>query len=141
MLREPRVLLGFADGGAHVRAIVDASQPTFLLTHWGRDRTRGATIPVEDLVKKQTHDAAAFYGLGDRGVLAPGARADINVIDFAKLRLGRPYLAADLPAGGMRFLQDAAGYVMTMVAGAVTRQHGRSTGARPGRLVRGRRGR
>jgi N-acyl-D-aspartate/D-glutamate deacylase len=137
MLRDERTLIGVGDGGAHVRAISDASQPTYVLTHWGRDRDRGPTLPLESLIKKQSLDAAAFYGLNDRGVIAPGRRADLNVIDVERLSLGRPYLVADLPAGSMRFLQDSAGYVMTIVAGVVTRRNDRDTGARPGRLVRG----
>lgn len=138
MLRDPHVLLGLADGGAHVRAIVDASQPTFVLTHWGRDRTRGPTLPLELLIKKQTHDTASFYGLRDRGVLAPKLRADLNIIDMNRLRLGRPHLVSDLPAGGLRFLQEAVGYKLTMVNGVATRRDDQDTGARPGRLVRGR---
>lgn len=138
MLRRDNVLVGLGDAGAHVRAIIDGSQPTFSLIHWGRDRRRGATVMLETLIKKQTADAAAFYGLNDRGILAPGYRADLNVIDIEKLSLGRPYLCADLPAGSMRFLQDAEGYAMTMVAGVATRRNDSDTGARPGRLVRGR---
>lgn len=137
LLRDPHTLLGIGDGGAHVRAISDASQPTYVLTHWARDRDRGPTLPLESLIKKQSHDAAAFYGLNDRGVIAPGRRADLNVIDAQHLRLGRPHLVDDLPGGSMRFLQDSAGYLLTMVAGIVTRRNDRDTGARPGRLVRG----
>jgi N-acyl-D-aspartate/D-glutamate deacylase len=137
LLRDERTLIGVGDGGAHVRAISDASQPTYVLTHWARDRHRGPTLPLEMLIRKQSFDAASFYGLNDRGVIMPGRRADLNVIDVDRLSLGRPHLVADLPAGGMRFLQDADGYVMTMVAGAVTRRNDRDTGARPGRLVRG----
>ena len=108
-----------------------------MLTHWARDRTRGETLPLEFLVKKQTADTAALYGLGDRGVLAPGKKADVNIIDFDRLSLSMPRLAHDLPAGGGRLLQDADGYVATVVSGEVTRRHGVDTGARPGRLLRG----
>lgn len=139
MLRDPRMLLGQADAGAHVMAIADASQPTHVLAHWGKGRSRGPVIPLETLVRKQTLDPAAFYGLNDRGVIAPGYRADLNVIDLERLGYRRPRLVDDLPGGGRRFLQDAEGYVRTIVGGVVTRRDDRDTGARPGRLVRGRR--
>jgi len=137
MLTHPASVFGLADGGAHCSMICDASQPTYLLTHWARDRTRGERLPLEFLVRKQTMDTAALYGLGDRGVLAEGKRADLNVIDLEALTLHRPRMVHDLPAGGGRMLQDASGYVATIVAGQVTRRDGRDTGARPGRLVRG----
>jgi N-acyl-D-aspartate/D-glutamate deacylase len=137
MLLHPAAVSGLSDGGAHCGLICDASIPTFMLTHWARDRTRGDTLPLEYLVKKQTSDTAALFGLGDRGVLAPGKKADVNVVDFEHLSLSMPRLAHDLPAGGGRLLQDADGYVATMVGGEVTRRHGLDTGARPGRLVRG----
>jgi N-acyl-D-aspartate/D-glutamate deacylase len=108
-----------------------------MLTHWARDRRRGPGLPLEYVVKKQTYDTAQLYGLGDRGRLAEGWKADINVIDFDRLNLGMPYMAHDLPAGGARLLQGAAGYVATVVSGQVTRRDGIDTGARPGRLVRG----
>ena len=137
MLLHPAAVSGLSDGGAHCGLICDASIPTFVLTHWARDRTRGDTLPLEYLVKKQTSDTAALFGLGDRGVLAPGKKADVNVVDFEHLSLSMPRLAHDLPAGGGRLLQDAHGYVATMVGGEVTRRHGIDTGARPGRLLRG----
>jgi N-acyl-D-amino-acid deacylase len=137
MLLHPAAVSGLSDGGAHCGLICDASIPTFVLTHWARDRTRGDTLPLEYLVKKQTSDTAALFGLGDRGVLAPGKKADVNVVDFEHLSLSMPRLAHDLPAGGGRLLQDAHGYVATMVGGEVTRRHGLDTGARPGRLLRG----
>ena len=137
MLLHPAAVSGLSDGGAHCGLICDASIPTFVLTHWARDRTRGDTLPLEYLVKKQTSDTAALFGLGDRGVLAPGKKADVNVVDFEHLSLSMPRLAHDLPAGGGRLLQDAHGYVATMVGGEVTRRHGVDTGARPGRLLRG----
>jgi N-acyl-D-aspartate/D-glutamate deacylase len=137
MLLHPVGVSGLSDGGAHCGLICDASIPTFMLTHWARDRTRGETLPIEYLVKKQTSDTAALFGLGDRGVLQPGKKADVNVIDFDRLSLGMPRMAHDLPAGGGRLLQEADGYVATMVSGAVTRRRGADTGARPGRLLRG----
>ena len=137
MLTHPAGISGLSDGGAHCRMICDASYPTFLLTHWARDRSRGPRFPLEYVVKKQTSDTASLFGLGDRGVLAAGKKADLNVIDLDGLVLERPHLARDLPAGGPRLLQGAQGYVATVVSGEVTRRHGRDTGARPGRLVRG----
>ncbi|MDI1428305.1 N-acyl-D-amino-acid deacylase family protein [Polyangium sorediatum] len=135
MLLHPLSLPGLGDGGAHVGTICDASFPTFLLTHWGRDRAEGK-IPVEHLVKMQTHDTARFLGLDDRGTLKPGQRADINIVDFDNLRLRSPFMQRDLPAGGQRLMQQAEGYVATLVAGEVIVEKGRFTGARPGRLVR-----
>jgi N-acyl-D-aspartate/D-glutamate deacylase len=137
MLLHPAAVSGLSDGGAHCFLICDASIPTFLLTHWARDRTRGPKLPLEYVVKKQTSDTAALFGLGDRGVVAEGKRADLNVIDFGRLTLHMPRMAHDLPAGGARLLQDADGYVATVVCGEVTRRDGVDTGARPGRLVRG----
>jgi N-acyl-D-aspartate/D-glutamate deacylase len=137
MLLHPGGVSGLSDGGAHCGLICDASIPTFMLTHWARDRVRGDTLPLEYLVKKQTSDTATLYGLGDRGVLAPGKKADVNVIDFDGLTLRMPRVARDLPAGGARLLQEADGYVATMVSGEITRRHGVDTGARPGRLLRG----
>jgi N-acyl-D-aspartate/D-glutamate deacylase len=137
MLLHPGGVSGLSDGGAHCGLICDASIPTFALTHWARDRVRGEKLPLEYLVQKQTADTAALYGLGDRGVLAPGKKADVNVIDFDGLTLRMPRVARDLPAGGARLLQEADGYVATMVSGEITRRHGVDTGARPGRLVRG----
>jgi N-acyl-D-amino-acid deacylase len=137
MLLHPRGLLGLADGGAHTGTICDASMPTFMLTHWTRDRSRGDTFPVEYVVKKQTHDTARLYGMSDRGTLEPGALGDLNLIDYDALSLQRPYVAADLPAGGRRLLQRAEGYRATIKKGAVTFEDGEPTGEQPGRLVRG----
>ncbi|GAA3384047.1 N-acyl-D-amino-acid deacylase family protein [Cryptosporangium minutisporangium] len=137
MLTHPAGVSGLSDGGAHCGLICDASYPTFLLTHWTRDRTRGQRLPLEYVVKKQTADTAALFGLGDRGVLAPGKRADVNVIDLERLTLQMPQMAYDLPAGGRRLIQAASGYVATMVNGVLTRRDGADTGARPGRLLRG----
>jgi N-acyl-D-aspartate/D-glutamate deacylase len=137
MLTHPLALPGLSDGGAHVGTVCDASFPTFLLTHWGRDRERGR-LPVEQLVRMQAHDTARFLGLTDRGVLAPGQKADVNVIDWRRLRLLHPEMHADLPAGGRRLLQRAEGYRYTLVSGEVVVEDGRLTGQRPGRLVRAR---
>ena len=115
--------------------ICDASYPTFLLTHWARDRYRGKGLPLEYVVKKQTADTAALFGLERPRRASPsGKKADLNVIDFEGLTLHTPRMAYDLPAGGRRLVQDASGYVATMVSGAVTRRNGVDTGARPGRL-------
>jgi N-acyl-D-amino-acid deacylase len=137
MMLHPRAAAGLADGGAHCGVICDSSQPTFMLTHWTRDRTRGPRLPLEWAVKKQTHDTARLYGLGDRGTLEPGMLADINVIDYEHLRLHSPTVVADLPAGGRRLVQDAEGYLATIKAGIPTFDDGHDTGARPGTLVRG----
>jgi N-acyl-D-aspartate/D-glutamate deacylase len=117
--------------------ICDASLPTFMLTHWTRDRTRGDTVPVEWIVRKQTRDTARMYGLGDRGTIEPGMLGDLNLIDYDRLQLGNPHVVADLPAGGRRLLQTASGYVATVKSGTVTFADGVDTGSRPGRLVRG----
>ncbi len=137
MLLHPRAAAGLGDGGAHCGVICDASQPTFMLTHWVRDRTRGERLPLEWMVKKQTQDTAQLYGLGDRGTLEPGKLADINIIDFERLQLGNPRVASDLPAGGRRLLQDATGYVATIKSGTTTFENGEDTGERPGVLIRG----
>ncbi|MEM9727036.1 MAG: amidohydrolase family protein [Myxococcota bacterium] len=135
MLTHPRALPGLSDGGAHVGTICDASMPTFLLTHWARDRGEGR-IPLEKVIQMQAHDTARFIGLDDRGTLSRGQRADINIIDFDALRLLPPVMLKDLPAGGQRLMQHANGYVATLVAGEAIARHGKLTGARPGRLVR-----
>ena len=137
MLESPASLPGLSDGGAHVGMICDGSFPTTLLTHWGRDRSRGDTLPLEFLIKRQSRDTAAWVGLKDRGVLAPGYRADLNVIDFDRLTLHAPYIVHDLPAGGRRLMQKADGYEATLVAGEIIQRGGEATGAKPGRLVRG----
>ena len=137
MLLHPAGVSGLGDGGAHCFLICDASIPTYMITHWARDRRRGPRLPLEYVVKKQTSDTARLFGLGDRGLLTEGKKADVNVLDFDALSLGMPYMAHDLPAGGSRLLQGAAGYVATIVSGEVTRRNGCDTGRRPGRLVRG----
>jgi len=137
MLSHPRSAFGLGDGGAHCGAICDASMTTFLLTHWVRDRARGARLPLERVVRKMTRDTAELFGLRDRGLLAPGYRADLNLIDFANLRLDAPHVAYDLPAGARRLVQRAHGYRATIVAGQVVFRDGEETGARPGKLIRG----
>ncbi len=137
MITDPGTVLGIADGGAHVGVICDASSPTSLLTLWGRDRTRGPKLPLEFLIAKQTRGTAEAYGMLDRGLLAPGHKADINIIDFDALAVGRPEVIYDLPAGGRRLVQRATGYRHTFVAGVETMRDGALTGERPGRLVRG----
>ncbi len=137
MLLHPRAAAGLADGGAHCGVICDAGQPTFMLTHWTRDRTRGDRLPLEWVVKKQTRDTARLYGLGDRGTIETGAVADLNLIDYETLQLGNPTVVADLPAGGKRLVQGATGYVETIKSGVTTFAEGEETGARPGALLRG----
>ncbi len=136
MLTDPATILGLSDGGAHCASIVDAGVPTFMLVHWGRDRRRGPKLPLELLVKRQTSETADFFGLPDRGRLAPGLRADVNLIDFDGLRLYPPELVNDLPSGGRRFVQRVDGYKATFVAGTAIFEEGEHTGALPGRLVR-----
>jgi N-acyl-D-aspartate/D-glutamate deacylase len=135
MLGHPLTLAGLSDGGAHVGTVCDASFPTFMLTHWARDRARGR-LPLERVVKMLAHDTARYMGFDDRGTVAVGQKGDLNVIDFDRLRLTRPSLVADLPAGGKRLVQRAEGYLATIVAGEVVVDRGSLTGARPGRLVR-----
>lgn len=136
MLADPHTVPGLGDGGAHVGTICDGSFPTTLLTLWGRDRPEGR-FPLEQLVQRHCRDTARTVGLLDRGVLAPGFRADLNVVDFERLRVHRPSFAYDLPAGGRRLLQRADGYQHTFVAGEETYRDGEATGSLPGRLVRG----
>jgi N-acyl-D-aspartate/D-glutamate deacylase len=137
MLTHPAGVSGLSDGGAHCGMICDASYPTFLLTHWARDRHRGDKLPLEFVVRKQSHDTAKLFGLSDRGVIEVGKKADVNVIDMNALTLHPARMAYDLPAGGQRLVQGASGYTATIVNGVVTRRNGADTGARPGRLVRG----
>jgi len=136
MVLHPRAALGLGDGGAHCGIICDASIQTFMLTHWVRDRVRGSRLPLEFVVKRMTKDTADLYGIGDRGVIAPGKKADLNLIDLANLALLPPRMEHDLPAGGARFLQGARGYKATIVAGEVVAQDDAPTGALPGRLLR-----
>jgi N-acyl-D-aspartate/D-glutamate deacylase len=136
MLVDEATIMGLGDGGAHVCTVCDAGSPTFLLTHWARDRKRGQRLPLEFLVRKQTRDCALAYGLPDRGLLSAGFKADINVIDFERLRFLKPEVVYDLPAGGKRLVQRAQGYRHTFVAGTETLQDDEHTGELPGKLLR-----
>ena len=136
MILHKNTVMGLGDGGAHVGTICDASFITTLLTHWGRDRTRGAQIDLPTLVKSQTHDTARAVELTDRGVVAAGMKADINIIDFENLQVRAPEIVHDLPAGGARLQQKADGYLATIASGEVTYENGEPTDALPGRLLR-----
>ncbi|KPU88583.1 amidohydrolase [Variovorax paradoxus] len=136
-LQHPRTMMSLADGGAHCGYICDVSMPTYMLTHWARDRSRGPTLPLELMVQRQTRDTARIYGLEDRGLLRPGYLADINIIDFDRLRIPPPHVAFDLPAGGRRLVQTAEGYRATLKAGETIMENGERTGALPGKLMRG----
>ena len=136
MITHPSTVLGLADGGAHVGLICDGSMPTFMLTHWVRDRSRGERLALEQAVHLQTARTADLFGFVDRGRLQPGLLADVNVIDFDRLSLGEVRMAHDLPAGGRRLVQRASGYLATVKSGAVVRERDEATGERPGRLVR-----
>lgn len=137
MMKDDYTVLGLGDGGAHLGTICDASFSTHMVTHWARDRQRGERVPLETVVKWHTHDTARSVGLRDRGLLAPGYKADVIVFDFEGLRLHEPTLVRDLPAGGARLMQEAEGYRYTLVSGEVTYRDGEPTGALPGRLIRG----
>jgi N-acyl-D-aspartate/D-glutamate deacylase len=137
MLCDPRSVPGLSDGGAHCGIICDASFPTYLLTHWTRDRSRGEKLSIPFVVAAQSRKTALSVGLADRGLIAPGYKADINVIDYDRLHLHPPKVHYDLPVGGRRLLQQVDGYEATIVSGVVTQRDGAPTGARPGKLVRG----
>ncbi len=137
MMLHPNTILGISDGGAHCGVICDASAPTYLLSHFVRDRDRGPRVPLEVAIKMQTRDTAELYGFFDRGLIAPGMRADLNLIDFDNLALPVPEMRYDLPASGQRLVQRANGYHATILKGTVTFEQGEATGALPGRLVRG----
>lgn len=137
MLEHPHTVFGLSDGGAHCGVLCDASFPTTLIQHWGRDRTRGKKLPLERLVRMQTKETAELVGLYDRGVLAPGYKADVNVIDFDGLTLHPPTVVHDLPADGRRLVQRATGYEKTIVAGRVAFEGGEPTGVLGGKLIRG----
>ena len=136
-MQHPNIMFGLSDGGAHCGVIADAGMPTFILTHWGRDRTKGERLPLEYLVRKLSFDTAAAYGMHDRGLLSPGKLADVNVIDFDKLTLHRPEAVFDLPAGGKRLVQQVDGYRHIVKRGTPIFESGQHTGALPGKLVRG----
>lgn len=136
MIAHPNTTIGLSDAGAHVNLIFDAVGPTYQLTHWVRDRSRGNRLPIELIVNKQTHVNAELFGLNDRGSLEVGKRADINMFDLDRLSLGKLEVHHDLPAGGSRILQSAEGYLNTFVNGVKTRENDQDTGARPGRVIR-----
>ena len=137
MMESPQAVPGLSDGGAHCGIICDASFPTFLLTHWARDRERGEKLPLPYVVNLQTKRAAETYGLYDRGVVAPGYKADLNVIDFENLSIEHPEVHHDLPEGGRRLMQRANGYEATIVSGTITQRNGQPTGELPGKMVLG----
>jgi N-acyl-D-aspartate/D-glutamate deacylase len=137
MMRHAGAVLGLGDGGAHCGTICDGSYPTFMLTHWVRDRTRGERLPLPEVVKWLSHDTANAVGLEDRGLIAPGYKADLNLFDLERLHLHAPEVAHDLPSGGRRLVQRADGYAATIVSGAIVHRGGVPTGLLPGRLVRG----
>jgi len=141
MLTDPSAVPGLSDGGAHCGIICDASFPTYLLTHWTRDRARGEKLSIPFVVAAQSRRTAESVGLMDRGVLARGYKADLNVIDYDRLHLHPPKVHYDLPMQGRRLLQQIDGYEATVVSGVVTQRQGQATGARPGRLVQGVQGR
>ena len=136
MLKHPYTISGLGDAGAHCGAISDASFPTTLVQHWSRDRTRGSKLPLETVIKMQTSETANLLGIKDRGVLAKGYKADINIIDYEGLTLHEPEIINDLPAGGRRLVQKASGYDYTIVSGEVAFIKGEATGALNGRLIR-----
>jgi N-acyl-D-aspartate/D-glutamate deacylase len=137
MLCDPRAVPGLSDGGAHCGIICDASFPTYLLTHWTRDRKRGEKLSIPFVVAAQSRKTALSVGLSDRGLIAPGYKADVNVIDYDRLRLHAPKVHYDLPVGGRRLMQQVDGYDVTIVSGVVTQRGGSATAARPGKLIRG----
>ena len=138
MLENVNTLSGLSDGGAHVGAICDVSLPTTMLTHWCRDRSRGPKLGLSQVIRGQTRDTAEAIGLFDRGRLAPGYLADLNIIDFERLELKAPHMVYDLPTGARRLMQEAEGYVATIKSGTVIYRNGAATGSLPGKLVRGR---
>ena len=140
MIAAPNALIGLGDGGAHVGIMCDATSTSYLLTHWTRDRERGSLFPVSWAIKRLAADNAAAIGLNDRGRLQVGMKADINILDYDSMRLRRPEIVYDLPAGGKRLIQRTDGFEATIVSGAVVYRQGQATGALPGRLVRGARG-
>ena len=137
VIEHPQSVFGLSDGGAHCGVLVDASVPTYMLSYFTRDRSRGPKLSPEFVVHKLTQDSARVYGLNDRGVVAPGYKADLNLIDYDALALQRPEMTYDLPASGKRLVQRANGYRMTIGSGEVTFENGEATGAMPGRLLRG----
>ena len=137
MMQDPHSLIGLGDGGAHVGVLTDASAVTYMLTHWARDRARGAKLTIPEAIKRLTSDNANAIGLKDRGVLKVGKKADLNIIDFSKLKIKKPEVLYDLPAGGRRMVQRIEGYDATIISGEIVSKMGVPTEALPGRLVRG----
>ena len=140
MISAPNTLIGLGDGGAHVGIMCDATATSYTLTHWTRDRRRGALFPVSWAIKRLAADNAAEIGLNDRGLLKIGMKADINILDYDNMRLRSPEVVYDLPAGGKRLVQRTDGFDATIVSAAVVYRHGEATGLLPGRLMRGPRG-
>ncbi len=136
MMQHPNTIMGLGDGGAHVSIICDASAPTTMITHWTRDRSRGERLPLEWVIRRLSRDNALALGLTDRGLVAPGCKADLNVIDYDKLRAHAPEVRYDLPAGGRRLVQRTDGYTATILSGVAVHRDGVATGALPGRLIR-----
>ena len=138
MLTHPLTVMGGSDSGAHMRTICDASVQTFMLIDWVRDRAKDDPyqLPIELVVKKQSRDTARLFGMHDRGTLEPGMKADLNLIDLGALRIEKPEMVHDLPAGMPRLMQTAQGYVASLVSGEIVQENGEATGARPGKVVR-----
>ena len=134
MIRDDRVVLGLADGGAHVGQILDASQPTWFLTYWVREQ---GVVPLERAIQRLSADGARLFGLAGRGTVEPGSAADVNLIEWDRLSLPLPTFEHDLPQGAGRFVQRAGGYVATVVGGEAVMEHGQHTGALPGQVLRG----
>jgi N-acyl-D-aspartate/D-glutamate deacylase len=139
LLQHPHTRNGLSDAGAHCGAICDGGMPTFLLTHWVRDRQRGPRLQLEMMVQRQTQRTAQMYGLNDRGVITPGLRADMNLINFESLTFDMPTMAYDFPANGRRLVQHAKGYEATFVNGVQIVAGDEFTGTLPGKLLRDRR--
>ena len=138
MQLDDSTVTGLSDAGAHVSLIFDAVSPTYQLTYWSRDRTKGETLPLAYVIHRATRRNAELFGFTDRGLIAPGMKSDINVIDYERLSLGELKVINDLPAGGARIMQGASGYLATLINGVTTRLDDQDTGERPGRLVRSR---
>ena len=134
LLSNRNAIMGLGDAGAHVGFILDAGYPTWLIAHWHKSKQK---FDLPEVIRRLTSDTAGAVGLHDRGIIALGKKADLNVIDLENIGFGRPYVTHDLPAGGKRLLQKGLGYDATIVNGAITYRHGEATGALPGRLVRG----
>jgi len=136
-IESPLSVFGLSDGGAHCGVLVDASVPTYMLSYFTRDRKRGPLMSLPFVVRKLTQETARMYGLNDRGIIARGMRADMNLVDYDAVRLRQPEMVYDLPGGGKRLIQKAEGYRYTFCNGEVTYENGQHTGAMPGRLLRG----